>query len=123
MAKSDKQRPFSVHSFFEVEDMTSWIVLIYAILVAVGGIMGYVKAQSGKSLIAGVVAGLLLAGSAIAMMKDAYQAGWWIALIVTIALLVRFGLGAMNEFKMMPGGMVIILSLIVLVVLLTNRGR
>jgi uncharacterized membrane protein (UPF0136 family) len=102
--------------------MTSWIVLIYAILVAVGGIMGYVKAQSGKSLIAGVLAGLLLAGSAIAMMKDSYQAGWWIALIVTIALLVRFGLAAMSEFKMMPGGMVIVLSLIVLVVLLTNRG-
>jgi uncharacterized membrane protein (UPF0136 family) len=103
--------------------MTSWIVLIYAILIAIGGIMGYVKAQSIPSLIAGVVAGLFLAGSAIAMMKDAYQAGWWIALIVTIALLVRFGMAAMNEFKMMPGGMVIILSLIVLVVLLTNRGR
>jgi uncharacterized membrane protein (UPF0136 family) len=123
MAKSDKQRPISDHSFFEVEDMTSWIVLIYAILVAVGGIMGYVKAQSSASLIAGVLSGLFLAGSAIAMMKGSYQAGWWIALIVTIVLLVRFGMAAMNEFKMMPGGMVIILSLIVLVTLLTNRGR
>jgi uncharacterized membrane protein (UPF0136 family) len=123
MAKSDKQRPISGHSFFEVEDMTSWIVLIYAILVAVGGIMGYVKAQSSASLIAGVLSGLFLAGSAIAMMKGSYQAGWWIALIVTIVLLGRFGLAAMNEFKMMPGGMVIILSLIVLVTLLTNRGR
>jgi uncharacterized membrane protein (UPF0136 family) len=104
--------------------MTSWIVLIYAILIAVGGIMGYVKAQSPASLIAGVGAGLLLAGSAIAMMKDAYQGGWWIALIITIALLVRFGLVAVQKgFEMMPGGMVIILSLIVLVVLLTNRGR
>ena len=102
--------------------MTSWFVLIYAILVAVGGIMGYVKAQSSASLIAGVLSGLFLAGSAIAMMKGSYQAGWWIALIVTIALLVRFGIAAMNEFKMMPGGMVIILSLIVLIVLLTNRG-
>jgi uncharacterized membrane protein (UPF0136 family) len=104
--------------------MTSWIVLIYAILVAVGGIMGYVKAQSIASLIAGVGAGLFLAGSAIAMMKDAYTAGWWIALIVTISLLLRFGAATMRDgFKMMPGGMVIILSLIVLVVLLTNRGR
>jgi uncharacterized membrane protein (UPF0136 family) len=103
--------------------MTSWIVLIYAILIAIGGIMGYVKAGSTASLIAGVVAGLALAGSAIAMMKDAYQTGWWIALIITILLLLRFGRGALQEFKMMPGGMVIILSLIVLVVLLTNRGR
>jgi uncharacterized membrane protein (UPF0136 family) len=103
--------------------MTSWIVLIYAILIAVGGLMGYVKAKSAPSLIAGIAAGVILAGSAIAMMKDAYQVGWWIALIVTILLLVRFGTAAMNEFKMMPGGMVIILSVIVLLVLLTNRGR
>jgi uncharacterized membrane protein (UPF0136 family) len=103
--------------------MTSWVVLIYAILVAVGGIMGYVKANSTASLIAGVGAGLALAGSAIAMMKGAYQGGWWIALIITILLLLRFGRAALQEFKMMPGGMVIILSLIVLVVLLTNRGR
>jgi uncharacterized membrane protein (UPF0136 family) len=104
--------------------MTSWIVLIYAILIAVGGIMGFVKTQSIESLIAGVVAGLVLAGSAIAMMKNAYPAGWWIALIVTILLLLRFGGVAVQKgFKMMPGGMVIILSLIVLVVLLTNRGR
>ena len=103
--------------------MTSWIVLIYAILVAVGGIMGYVKAQSSASLIAGVLSGVILVGSAIAMMKDSYQTGWWIALIVTLLLLGRFAFAALNQFKMMPGGMVIILSLIVLIVLLTNRGR
>jgi len=103
--------------------MTSWIVLIYAILVAIGGIMGYVKAGSGKSLIAGVLSGVILVGSAIAMMKDSYQTGWWIALIVTLLLLGRFAIASLNQFKMMPGGMVIILSLIVLIVLLTNRGR
>src|SRR5262245_24129 len=103
--------------------MTSWIVLIYAILVAAGGIMGYVKAQSVPSLIAGVLSGLILAGSAIAMMKDSFQAGWWIALIVTFVLLGRFAYASLNQFKMMPNGMVIILSLIVLIVLLTNRGR
>ena len=97
--------------------------MIYAFLVAVGGIMGYVNKGSKASIIAGVLAGIFLGGSAIAMMKDAYQAGWWIALIVTLVLLARFGIAALKGFKMMPGGMVIILSLIVLVVLLTNRGR
>ncbi|MBO0801368.1 MAG: TMEM14 family protein [Blastocatellia bacterium] len=104
--------------------MTSWIVLIYAILVAAGGIMGYVKANSIPSIISGVLAGLFLIGSAVAMMKkDSYQAGWWVALIVTLLLLGRFAMASLKGFKMMPGGMVIILSLIVLVVLLTNRGR
>lgn len=103
--------------------MTAWIVLIYGLLVAIGGIMGYVKAQSTPSLVAGVGAGLILAGAAVAMMRDAYQAGWWIALVVAILLLARFGNAAMKEFKMMPGGMVIILSVVVLITLLLNRGR
>lgn len=103
--------------------MTAWIVLVYGLLVAIGGIMGYVKAQSMPSLVAGVGAGLILAGAAVAMMRDAYQAGWWIALVVAILLLARFGNAAMKEFKMMPGGMVIILSVVVLITLLLNRGR
>ncbi len=103
--------------------MASWIVLVYGILVAVGGVMGYVNAKSTASLIAGGISGILLAGSAIAMMRGSYQAGWWVALIVTILLLGRFGSAALKEFKMMPGGMVIILSVIVLVVLLMQRGR
>lgn len=105
------------------QGVTSWIVLIFAILIAAGGVMGYVKAGSTPSLVAGLVAGILLVGSAVAMMKGAYQTGWWIALIVTILLLARFGMAAAKEFKMMPGGLVIIMSLIVLAVLITQRGR
>lgn len=103
--------------------MVSWLVLIYGVLVAAGGVMGYIKANSAASLIAGLGAGLLLVGSSVAMMKNSYQAGWWIALVVSILLLGRFGSAAMKEFKMMPGGMVIIMSLVVLAALILNRGR
>jgi uncharacterized membrane protein (UPF0136 family) len=103
--------------------MASWVVLIFAVLIAVGGVMGYVKAGSTASLIAGLVSGILLLGSALAMMRGAFQLGWWIALLVTILILVRFGMAAMKEFKMMPGGLVIIMGLIVLAVLITQRGR
>jgi uncharacterized membrane protein (UPF0136 family) len=97
--------------------------LFFGIIVAAGGVMGYVNAKSTASLIAGGIAGVLLVGSAIAMMRDAYQAGWWVALIVTVALLARFGYAASKEFKMMPGGLIIIMSLIVMVVLLMQRTR
>ena len=40
--------------------MITWLVLIYGILIAVGGVMGYVKAQSMASLIAGGVSGIAL---------------------------------------------------------------
>ena len=102
--------------------MTAWLVLIYGVLIAAGGVMGYVKANSTASLIAGGISGILLVGSAVAMMKDSYSTGWWISLIVALLLLGRFGYAALSGgFKMMPGGMVIILSLIVIAGLLTQR--
>jgi len=103
--------------------MVVWIVLLYAVLVAAGGLMGYLKAGSLASLLAGVVSGLLLAGAAVAMMRGLFQAGWWVALVVTFLLLGRFGMAATKGFKMMPGGMVIIMSIIVLITLLSNRGQ
>lgn len=100
---------------------TAWVILIYGILVAAGGAMGYFKAGSMASLIAGVGSGLLLAGASMAMMKGSYQAGWWISLIVALLLLGRFGSAALKGFKMMPGGMVIILSVIVIALLVAQR--
>jgi len=104
--------------------MTAWLVLIYGVLVAAGGVMGYVKANSTASLIAGGISGILLVGSAVAMMKGSYSVGWWISLIVALLLLGRFGYAALSGgFKMMPGGLVIILSLIVIAGLLTQRPQ
>ena len=102
--------------------MTAWLVLIYGILVAAGGVMGYVKAASTASLLAGGIAGLALVGAAVLMMRDNYPAGWWVSLIVALLLLGRFGSAALSKgFKFMPGGMVIILSVIVLAALLLQR--
>jgi len=104
--------------------MIAWMVLIYGVLVAAGGVMGFVTKNSKPSLIAGCISGIFLVGAAVAMMKDAYSAGWWISLIVALLLLGRFvAAGVSGGFKMMPGGMVIILSLIVIAGLLTNRAQ
>ena len=101
---------------------TSVIVLIYGVLVALGGILGYVKAGSMPSLVAGVGSGILLVGASLAMMRGMYEAGWWVALVVTLLLIARFGsVAASQGFKMMPGGMVIILSVISLAALLADR--
>lgn len=102
---------------------TPWLVLIYGILVAAGGVMGYTKAGSKASLLAGGLAGLVLLGSSALMWRGSYQTAWWIALVVTLLLLGRFGSAAIsNGFKLMPGGMVIIVSVIVLVALLMERN-
>jgi uncharacterized membrane protein (UPF0136 family) len=102
--------------------MTTWLVLIYGILVAAGGVMGYVKATSMASLLAGGVAGLVLIGAAVLMMRGSYAAGWWVSLVVALLLLGRFGSVAVSKgFNLMPGGLVIILSVIVLAALLVQR--
>jgi len=104
--------------------MVAWLVLIYGILMAAGGVMGYVRKDSMASLIAGGISGIALVGAAVAMMKDAYSAGWWISLIVALLLLARFVVAALRGgFKMMPGGLVIILSIIVIAALLTHRAQ
>ena len=101
--------------------MTAWVVLLYGVLVAAGGVLGYVRAQSTASLVAGGVAGLVLVGAGVAMMRGAYGAGWWVALIVAVLLLARFGAASLNGFKMMPGGLMIILSVIAIIALLAGR--
>lgn len=100
---------------------TTLAILIYAALVALGGIYGYAKAQSVPSLVAGIGAGVVLVGSAIAMMRGAYQVGWWISLVVALLLLARFAFASFKSFKWMPGGLMIILSLAAIIMLLIGR--
>ena len=102
--------------------MIGWIILVYGVLVAAGGIMGYARAKSAPSLVAGGVSGLILIGAAVAMMRGAYQTGWWLALIVALLLLANFGYRSLSGFKMMPGGLMIILSLMAIIALLANRN-
>ena len=102
---------------------TAWIILVYGVLVAAGGVMGYVKANSSASLAAGGISGVLLIASAVAMMRGAYAIGWWLALIIDALLLARFAFASFNNFKMMPGGLMIILSLIAIIALLVGRTQ
>ena len=102
--------------------MTPYIVLIYGILVAAGGVMGYAKANSAASLASGGVAGALLIICSVAMMRGAYTIGWWISLVIALLLLARFSYASIGNFKMMPGGMVIVLSIITIIALIIGRS-
>src|SRR5262245_5449759 len=104
--------------------MMTWLVLIYGILMAALGVMAYVNIKSTPSLIASGLSGIVLVGAAVAMMKGAYSAGWWISLIVALLLLGRFVIASLSKgFKMMPAGLVIISSIIVIAALLMRREQ
>ncbi|WP_165219959.1 TMEM14 family protein [Aquisphaera insulae] len=85
---------------------------IYAVLLAVGGVMGYVKAGSKPSLIAGLASAALTAlGVALSFASPVLGLG--LGLFVAVALVYVFGRRFMQTRKVMPAGMLAIVSSLV----------
>jgi uncharacterized membrane protein (UPF0136 family) len=90
--------------------MTGFI-LAYALLVAVGGVMGYVKAKSQQSLISGLVSGVLLA-IAYGISLQNPMTGFAIAACAAIGLVIVFALRFRATGKFMPAGVLALFSLV-----------
>jgi uncharacterized membrane protein (UPF0136 family) len=84
--------------------------LVVGLVMIAGGIIGFVKARSVASLIAGGISGLLLILSSL-LFAVRLQAGLVIALVVCLALAGRF-VPALFRGKLMPAGYVAPLALI-----------
>ena len=95
---------------------------IYGMLLIVGGVMGMVKAGSLVSVIAGGIAGVIaLVGLWISLSDPAtgLLIGALLALVLTGMFINRF----MATRKLMPAGMVLILSLVVGILMLVARQQ
>jgi len=95
--------------------MIPWTVLllyIYGILLIVGGLMGYVKAKSVPSLVAGLVCGC------IALLLG-YRYAWHFAphaaLILSLVLIFLMGRRYLRTRKPMPALLIVVLSVVVAV--------
>lgn len=88
-----------------------WTVLIalYGLLIAIGGIIGYLKARSRVSLIAGLssAAGLWLAAYAN---RRNQPSGLLLATLIAILLIIFFSFRWGQTRKFMPAGLMTILS-------------
>jgi uncharacterized membrane protein (UPF0136 family) len=88
------------------------LLYVYGALLILGGLMGYVKAKSVPSLVAGVVCGV------IALLLGYYYP-WRFApeaaLLLALLLIVIMGRRYLRTKKLMPAGLVVILSLVVAV--------
>lgn len=99
------------------------VAVVYGILVAAGGIIGYARAGSRASLVMGGLFGLLLAITGAAALRG-WAAGIPVAAALTGVLTVFFGYRFMQTGAFMPGGVMGLLSLAaLLVLLLALRGR
>lgn len=85
--------------------------IIFGLLTIVGGVIGYVRAGSMASIIAGSVSGILLLVAAF-LLPGNVVAGLAIAALVSILLAGRFVPAFMKTGGFMPAGMMSILSVI-----------
>lgn len=89
--------------------------IIFGLLTIAGGVMGFVKAGSTASIIAGSISGILLLLAAFLLPQQLVVA-LIIAAAVSILLAARFLPAFLKTGKMMPAGLMAILSLIGIVV-------
>jgi uncharacterized membrane protein (UPF0136 family) len=95
----------------------TWSLLVIAVIVSIGGIMGFVKAKSKASLIAGEVSAaayLLAFVAALNGMHHAHLAG----AVISIALCIVFGIRLRKTGKFMPAGMMLVCCAITLAIMI-----
>jgi uncharacterized membrane protein (UPF0136 family) len=87
---------------------------IYAVLLFVGALIGYFKAGSRPSLIAGSISALVTI-VALGLSFRNFQLGVALGLLLSIVLFILFGYRyAVKTGKFMPSGLLAIVSLVVL---------
>lgn len=101
--------------------MAAIIIWIYGGLVLAGGIMGWAKARSLPSLIAGVVFGALLIWTGF-LLKNTTALGGILAFALPALLAVVMGKRYAQTKKFMPAGLMVILSLVVVLLLLAVKA-
>lgn len=86
-------------------------LLVYGILVSLGGIFGFLKAKSKASLIAGLISGgILITAYSVALRNP--KTGFMIGAFTCTALIAVFAIRLSKTKKFMPSGMLLILTAI-----------
>lgn len=102
--------------------VTATIVFVYGLLIALGGIMGFVKGGSNASLISGSVFGLALLLSAYFISKGKIAAQY-VALVLTFILDGIFTYRFAKTLHFFPAGFLSLASLAVLIVIALKIRR
>lgn len=96
-------------------DGTRIYFFVFGALTIIGGVIGYVKAGSMPSIIAGTITGVLLIVAAW-LLPEHRVAGLAIAFVVSLLLAGQFVPKLLHTGRVMPAGLMSILSVIGLIV-------
>jgi uncharacterized membrane protein (UPF0136 family) len=91
--------------------------IVFGVLTIAGGIVGYVKAGSVASIIAGSITGVLLLVAAF-LLPEHRVAGFATALIVSLLLAAQFIPKLLRTGRVMPAGIMSLLSVIGIIVVI-----
>jgi uncharacterized membrane protein (UPF0136 family) len=97
--------------------MFNTVIWVYVALLIVGGLMGFIKSKSRISLVSSLIFAVLLALVALRTITPPY-----IAEIIVGFLFVFFGARFVRTKKVMPAGMMTVVSLIFLILLLVAKS-
>lgn len=103
-------------------ELSSISIVVFSILVTAGAIMGFVKAKSKASLIAGIVSAIAFMYCYWLAQQDPYH-GFRLAVIFIGVLEGIFLVRLMKTKKFMPSGLMLILCLTEQIVLLLNIAK
>ena len=92
-------------------EVTKVYFILFGVLTIAGGIVGYVKAGSVASIIAGSITGVLLLVAAF-LLPEHRGVGLATALVVSLLLAAQFVPKFLQTGRVMPAGMMSILSVI-----------
>ena len=98
-------------------DATRIYFFVFGALTIVGGVIGYVKAHSVPSIIAGSITGVLLLIAGY-ILPEHRAAGLITAFVVSLLLAAQFVPKLIRTGKVMPAGLMSILSVIGIIVVL-----
>lgn len=93
-----------------------WITLFYALIVFLGGVVGFVRVDSSASLVTGIVFGILLSLAAFGMMKDRLLPTY-LGVILVLVLDAFFTYRWLLSFQFFPAGLMTLISICVLIAL------
>ncbi len=85
-------------------------LLVFGALALAGGVLGFVKARSRASLLAGGVSGLLLLVAGYLVQSGQTQAGLILGAVLSAALAARFVPAFLKSRKVMPAGLMALLG-------------
>ena len=93
-----------------LSQIVTWSIVIYAVVVLLGGVMGYLKAKSKVSLLAGIGSGIGLIISWFIFRQEPLV-GLGLATLIALLLVIVFIIRFFRTRSFMPSGLMTVFSI------------